>query len=113
MKKLSPDKIKELLERIQNGEIISVLATENCVTTGTIYYHIYKTKKEYKPALKIVEPLSYKDYINNQIIRMEQKLIDNFYQEYQIPFVKSEIKRLKRWIKVDRERFPISADVLQ
>lgn len=126
MTKLSPENIKDILKEIHKGVLVSLIAGAYKVKTKTVYYHIYKERKkkealeddyfqnrEWEAQKEIVKPVCYKDYLQNSVIRIENHLRNKEYPPEKIPFVKSELRRIKTWIKIDRKHFPYSADILQ
>jgi hypothetical protein len=126
MTKLSPKKVQKILRQIKEGVLVSHIAQKYDVKTKVIYYHIYKQRKkeqsleddywenrEWQAQKIITKPTCYKDYLQNSVIRIEEKLRNNEYPSDNIPFVQSELRRIKTWIKIDRRHFPCSADIIQ
>lgn len=100
MRKLSTQDISEIQEMYKRGMQVSKIAQRFSVTIGAIKYQI-KQNAEYV----YTKPCSYSDHLKNQVARMEERLKNGGYTEAQQPYARSEIRRLKRIIRVDLNRF--------
>lgn len=105
MSKLSSKQVQDILERHANGESVSLLARENCVTKMVVYYHV-KTKG----ARKTTAPKCLKDYQMNEIVRLEEKLRNNPHLEKHI---KREIVRMRMAMGIRLDKCSDDPFVLQ
>jgi len=110
MKKLTPQDVDDLLADYYEGHIgVSQLSKDYRVTKGTVYYHIKIQAGKHK----ILHPVKYLDHVRNHILALEQQIKNEPLTTEQISCLRSEIKRLHYWLKVDRYNLPAEPFVLQ
>lgn len=105
MSKLSAQQVQEILNKKYEGESVTILAKEYCVTKMVIYYHI-KTKGIYY----VPHPICYTDYVKNTIFRLQKKALDCPSERKRL---ESEIRRLKFSLGIRRDRCSQDPFVLQ
>lgn len=108
MKKLLLRDIENIIKDFSKGDKVALLSIKYKVEKATIYYHIKQSS-----ARIVVKPMCYNDYIILEIRRIEKRISQKEYSEDKVFFVKSHLSRLKGSLKIDRSRFPNSADILQ
>jgi hypothetical protein len=97
MAKLSPQQIREIVQKFSQGVPVSSLAKEFDITNMVVYYHT----KKYK-VYKYRKPTCYKDYIINSIYKKQQEI--QFASPDKVPFIRDEIMRLENSLHIKREQ---------
>jgi hypothetical protein len=105
--------IEAWIKEYESGFTIYSIAKRHNVAVGSVRYQIFKERDTWKAQHIIIKPMCYKDYLNNQIIRMEMKLKQGAYPKDREIFIVSEIKKLRFQLGINRSKYPISAFILQ
>ena len=106
MAKLSPQQIREIVQKFSQGTPVSSLSKEFGITNMVVYYHT----KKYK-VYKYRKPTCYKDYLINKIYKLQQDM--QFASEEQIPFMKDEIRRTECALHIKRDQCSASPFLFQ
>lgn len=109
MRKLSDNSIKEIVERYQTGDLVTLLADEYCVSKLTIYYHLRRNSI----CKKVEHPKCYADYLKNEIFRIEENIKNDFYKPEKVKFAESHARRLRGCLKRDIKHKSVDAFILQ
>jgi hypothetical protein len=125
---ISKKDLQEIFRKVKKqGVLISLIVKEYGYSYNCVYYNIRKKEKDrqkerdkeewekWKVKKEIIKPRCYKDYLQNNVIKIEQRLREKKGEitTDELVFLKSELHRLKYWVKIDRHSFPCSADILQ
>lgn len=107
MTRLSEKQIEKIVSLYLKSHNVKEIAKKFGITKYAIYYHLRRTATH-----KIIEhPITYRDYIINSIIHIEEKIEKGLYEPQNIKFAESEIRRLKGALKIDRKEI-IDNDVI-
>ncbi len=106
MAKLRPEQIREIVSQFSKGTPVSSLAKQFNITNMVVYYHT----KKYK-VYKYRKPKCYKDYIINNIFRLQQEV--QFAPEEKQKYIRDEITRLEDSLHIKRDRCSADPFVFQ
>lgn len=93
--RLSGKDIDNIIDLYLDGVTVKEIASIYKITKYAIYYHLRNSVKK-----KVENPTCYKDYLVNSIIYIEEKIEAGKYEEKNIAFAQSEIRRLKNALKM-------------
>jgi hypothetical protein len=108
MKKLSADDVKYIILQYTAGTPVKKLADIYHLQQMTIYYHLKKAGKSNKK----VTNQSYTYFLIQRVNVLEGKVANGLIEESKIPFVRSEINRLKNAISSDRSCMSSNAEIV-
>jgi hypothetical protein len=106
MAKLSPQQIREIVQKFSQGTPVSLLSKEYGITNMVVYYHT----KKYK-VYKKRKPMCYKDYLINKICDLQEQYqtADDFHKMY----LRDEIIRIEKSFNIDRQKSSASPFLFQ
>ncbi len=97
MAKLSPQQIREIVQKFSQGTPVSSLSKQFGITNMVVYYHT----KKYK-VYKHRKPLCYKDYLINKICSLQEEY--RTAPEDKKLFIRDEIHRIESALHIKREQ---------
>ena len=106
MAKLSPQQIREIVQKFSQGTPVSLLSKDYGITNMVVYYHT----KKYK-VYKRRKPMCYKDYLINKICNLQEEYqkADDFHKMY----LRDEIIRIEKSFNIDRQKCSASPFLFQ
>jgi hypothetical protein len=97
MAKLSPQQIREIVQKFSQGTPVSLLSKDYGITNMVVYYHT----KKYK-VYKHRKPTCYKDYLINKICMLQEEY--GKVPEEKKKYIRDEIKRIDCSMHIKRDQ---------